>query len=86
MALDGLIGIDRQDVLGAGGERHHHIHVRPQQHEVAGLVDPRMRIEIEVTARRAVRPPSSAAAQRRRTAKPKAKKKAAKRAGKKGRR
>jgi len=53
---------------------------------VAGLVDPRMRIEIEVTARRAVRPPVSAAAQRRRTAKPKAKKKAAKRAAKKGRR
>ena len=53
---------------------------------VAGLVDPRMRIEIEVTARRAVRAPVSAAAQRRRTAKPKAKKTAAKRAAKKGRR
>jgi len=49
-------------------------------------LDPRMRIEIEVTARRAMRPPSSAAAQRRRVAKPKARKKAAKRAGKKGRR
>jgi hypothetical protein len=45
-----------------------------------------MRIEIEVTARRVVRPPASAAAQRLRTAKPKARKKAAKRAAKKGRR
>jgi enamine deaminase RidA (YjgF/YER057c/UK114 family) len=53
---------------------------------IAGLVDPRMRIEIEVTARRAVKAPVSSAAQRRRTAKPKAKKKVAKRAGKKGRR
>src|SRR5262245_49933922 len=53
---------------------------------IAGLVDPRMRIEIEVTARCAVRPPSSAAAQRRRTARPRAKKKAAKRAARKGRR
>ena len=54
---------------------------------IAGLVDPRMRIEIVVTARRVVRPPASAAAQRLRTAKPKARKKAAaKRAAKKGRR
>jgi len=52
---------------------------------IAGLVDPRMRIEIEVTARRAMRAPTSAAAQRRRLAKPKAKKKAAKRAAKRRR-
>jgi enamine deaminase RidA (YjgF/YER057c/UK114 family) len=53
---------------------------------VAGLVDPRMRIEIEVTARRAVKPRVTASAQRRRMAKPKARKKAAKRAAGKGRR
>lgn len=66
---------------------HHFGEIRPASTAImAGLVDPRMRIEIEVTARRTLRQPVSAAAQRRRTAKPKAKKKAAKRAARKGRR
>jgi enamine deaminase RidA (YjgF/YER057c/UK114 family) len=53
---------------------------------IAGLVDPRMKIEIEVTARLPGRPRVSAAAQRRRAARPKAKKKAGRRATRKGKR